>query len=56
MKHRFSAIRSLANFNIFKGTMFIPITLFLQRLDIISRISFLVQRNIRNDSLLGSVK
>ena len=56
MKHRCSAICSLANFNIFMGMLFIPIALVSSRLDIISRISFLVQGDIRNDSLLGSVK
>ena len=40
------------------GMLFIPVALLLllSRLDIISRISFLVQRDIRNDSLQGSVK
>ena len=57
MKHWCSAICFLANFNIFMGMLFIPVALLLlSRLDIISRISFLVQRDIRNDSLQGSVK
>ena len=56
MKHRCSAICSLANFNIFMGMLFIPIALLLSRLDIVSRISFSVQGDIRNDSLQGSVK
>ena len=57
MKYWCSAICFLANFNIFMGMLFIPVALLLlSRLDIISRISFLVQRDIRNDSLQGSVK
>ena len=57
MKHRCSEICSLANFNIFMGMLFIPVALLLlSRLDIISRILFLVQRGIRIDSLQGSVK
>ena len=57
MKHWCSEICFLANFNIFMGMLFIPVALLLlSRLGIISRISFLVQRDIRNDSLQGSVK
>ena len=57
LKHRCSEICSLVNFNIFMGMLFIPVALLLlSRLDIISGISFLAQRDIRNDSLQGSVK
>ena len=56
MKHRCSAIRSLANFNIFVGVLFILIALLFSKRDIISRISFLVQGDIKNGSLQGLVK
>ena len=56
MKHRSSVICSLANFNIFMRTLFIPVALLLSRLDIISRMSFLVKGDIRNNSSLDSVK
>ena len=56
MKHMCSAICFLVVFNIFIGMLFIHITLLQSRLDIISKISFLVQGDIRNDSLQGSVK
>ena len=51
MKHRYSAVCSLANFNIFMGMPIIPIALLQSRLDIVSIISFLVQGDIRNDSI-----
>ena len=50
MKHRRSAIFSLANFNIFMEMLFIPVALLLSRLYII------VQVDIGNDSLQVSVK
>ena len=56
MKHRCSSICSLANFNIVMGMLFITTALLYLRLDIISRISFLVQGDIRIDFLQGSVK
>ena len=53
MLHRCSAIGSLANFEIFKGIILIPVALFLSKLDIISRTSFLVQGDIRDESTQG---
>ena len=50
MKHRCSAVCSLANFNIFMEMLFIPVALWWSRLYII------VQVDIGNDSLQGSVK
>ena len=55
-KHSYSEICSLANFNIFMGILLILNVLLQSRFDIISGISFLVQGNIRNDSLQTSVK
>ena len=51
MKHRCSVFFSLANINISIGILFPPVALLLSRFDIISRISFLVQGDIGNDSL-----
>ena len=56
MKHSCLAICSLANSNIFMEMLFIPVALLPSRLDIISRSSFLVQGDIRNDSLQDLVK
>ena len=50
MKHRCSAIRSLANLIVFKGMLFVHVPLLLSGLDIVSRISFLVQGHNGNDS------
>ena len=55
MKHRSSVICSLANFNIFMRTLFIPVALLLSRLDIISRMSFSVKGDIRNNSSLDQL-
>ena len=46
IKHSCSAVSSLVNFNVFIEVLFIPVALVLQRLDIISRILFLVQGDI----------
>ena len=56
MLNRRSAIGSLANFKIFKGTLLIPVALLLSKLDIISRISFLVKEDFRNESTQGLVR
>ena len=49
MNHWCSEICFLTSLNIFMGMLFIPVALLLSGLDIISRISFLAQGDIRND-------
>ena len=56
MLRRCSKIGSLVNFDIFKGILLIPLALLLSKLDIISRIYFLVQGDIRNESTQGLVR
>ena len=56
MTQSFSVTGSFANFNIFIGTLFIPAFLLLSRLDVIPKISFSIQRDIRTDSSQDSVK
>ena len=55
MLHRCPAIGSFANFEIFKGMLLIPLALLLSKLDL-SRIYFLVQGDIRNESTRGLVR
>ena len=56
MPHRYSAIANLVYFKIIKGILLIPVALFLSKLDIILRLCFLVQGDIRNESTQGLVK
>ena len=55
MLHRCSEIGYLANFSFFKRMLLIPVASPLSKLNIISRISFLVQGDIRNESTQGLV-
>ena len=56
MIHRSLAIGSLTDFKLFKGTLLSPAALLLSKLDRISRNSFLVQGDIRNESTQGLVR
>ena len=56
MLHRSLAIGSLTDFKLFKGTVLSPAALLLSKLDRISRNSFLVQGDIRNESTQGLVR
>ena len=56
MLHRSLAIGSLTDFKLFKGTLLSPAALLLSKLDRISRNSFLVQGDIRNESTQGLVR
>ena len=49
-------VLSKSNFNIFIRMLFIPVSLFLPKLDIISIISLLAKGDIRSDFSQGSVK
>ena len=46
--HRCLAIGSLANFEMIKGMLLVHVALLFPKLDIISRIYFLVQGDIKN--------